>query len=288
MPGLIVTLALALAAAGDAGAPSAAAPAPSMPLPSLLLPIAPPRKSAPAERSYELHRAKDGTGDLVYEGPGFRARIARDGATRFQDKRLTLLRPWSFLPFAPLPLPPGRATLQSTFGDLLARRAPRRGSPADADPPAQSLPLLPRMSPYRPDPQEACQYPRDCYFEAAVVVIGLGGTFDLTDELLRLGGEDPYRREKAHFLAATRDLRSRLAGRAFAEGIRSAAAELPERLESIACDARRTVRERRAIIAALRQEIDGDTAAAREAAATIARFVETRFDGADGGVSCPP
>ncbi|HEV3030355.1 MAG TPA: hypothetical protein VG319_01875 [Polyangia bacterium] len=286
MPGLAVTLALVLAAAADGGASSSAAPAPSMP-PSLLLPVAPPSRTAPADRSYELHRAKDGTGELIYEGPGFTARIARDGTTRFRDKRLTLLRPWSFLPFAPLPLPAGRATLQSTFGDLLARRAPRRGSPADADPPAQSLPLLPRMSPDRPDPQEACTYPRACYFEAQVVLIGIGGTFDLTDELLRLGGEDPYRRDKAHFLAATRDLRSRLAGRALAEGLRSAAAALPERLESIACDARRTVRERRAIIEALRQEIDGDTAAARDAAATIARFVETRFDGADGGVSCP-
>jgi hypothetical protein len=283
MTALVVTLALALSAA-DGGAPTASGP-------SLLAPFPLATKNAPAaDRSYELHRATDGTGDLVYEAPGFTARIARDGTARFVDKHFTLLRPWSLLPFAPTPTPRGRATLQSTLEDLLARRSPRRGARDDprADPPVEPPPLTPRMSPYRPDPKEACLYPRPCYFEAGIVVVGLSGTLDLTDALMRLAGEDPYRREKAHFLAATSELRGALAARAAAENVRRAATALPARLEAIACDASRSPRERRAIIEALRREMDGDTPASRDAVAAIQRFLETRFDDADGGVRCAP
>ena len=281
MPALVVTLALALLGAVDGGVPS---PPPAAPDPFLLR--APRKDPPPADRSYELHRAKDGTGDLLYEGPGFKARIARDGTARFIDKHFSLLAPWSFLPFAPLPPPRGAPSLQSTFADLLARRKPGQGWQRDADPPPGPVPLLPQMSSYRPDPKEVCTYPRPCYFEAGIVLIGLGGTFDLTDELLRLSGQDPYRREKAHFLAATSQLRGGLAARALGENIRSALGGLPARLEEIVCDPQRSVRERRAIVEALRQEIDGDTPAAREAVATITRFLETRFEAGDRGVRC--
>jgi hypothetical protein len=275
---LVVTLTLALLGEADGGMP------PPPPDPFLLR--APRKDPPPADRSYELHRAKDGTGDLLYEGPGFKARIARDGTARFIDKRFTLLAPWSFLPFAPMPAPRGAPSLQSTFTDLLARRKPGQGWVPDANPPPAPVPLLPQMSPYRPDPKEVCTYPRPCYFEAGIVLIGLGGTFDLTDELLRLSGQDPYRREKAHFLAATSQLRGGLAARALGENIRSALGGLPARLEEIACDPRRSVRERRAIVEALRQEIEGDTPAARAAVATITRFLDARFAVGDRGVRC--
>jgi hypothetical protein len=283
MVALALTLALAFAVP-DGGTPPTTGSGPA-PAPSLLAPIG-PLKAPPADRGYELHRAKDGTGDLLYEGPGFKARIGRDGTARFIDKHFTLLAPWSFLPFTPLAPPRGRASLQSTFEDLLARRKPGRGWTVDADPPPGPVPLLPQMSPYRPDPKEVCTYPRPCYFDAGVVVIGLGGTFDLTDELMRLSGQDPYRREKANFLAATSQLRGGLAARALGENIRSALGGLPARLEEIACDPQRSVRERRAIVEALRQEIEGDTPAAREAVATITRFLETRFEPGDRGVRC--
>jgi hypothetical protein len=275
---LVVTLALALAAAADAGAP--ASPPPANPFL-----IAPTRKDPPpADRSYELRRPKDGTGDLVYEAPGFQARIGRDGTARFVDKHFTLLAPWSFL--APLPSSRGRATLQSAFEDLLAHRKVRRGSREDADPPPAPVPLVPQMSPYRPDPKEACTYPRPCFFDARVVVVGVGGTFDLSDELMRLAGQDPYRVEKARFLAATSKLRGGLSARALAENVRRAMSELPATLEAIACDPSRSVRERRATIEALAQEIEADTPAAREAAGRIARFLEARFDG-ERAVRCP-
>jgi hypothetical protein len=288
MTGLAL-LALVLSATADGGAPSSS--------PALLAPIGPAtKKDVAADRPYELRREKNG--DLVYEAAGFTARIARDGTPRFVDKGFALIRPWSLLPFAPLPTPRGRPSLQSAFEDLLARRDPRRASPEDPsrDPPPEPLPvnpmmpMMPKMSPYRPDPAEACQYPRSCWFEAGVVLVGLGGTFDLTDALMRLSGKDPYRQEKARFLVATSELRAGLSARFMADTIRREAAALPARLEAIACDAGRSVRERRAVIESLRQEMDGDTPAARNAVAVITRFLATfegRFDEADGGARCP-
>jgi hypothetical protein len=274
MPVLAVTLALALSAQADAGA----AP------PANLLLIAPKKSTPPAERSYELRRAKDGSGDLLYEAPGFTAHIARDGAPRFVDKHFSLIGPWSAL--KPSPLPQGESSLQGLLFDVLAHRSPRRSQPRDVDPAPGPVPLVPTATPYRPDPREACTYPRPCFFEAAIVVVGAVGMADLTDELMRLAGQDPYRYEKARFLEATSKLRGGLAARALAENIGRAKAELPTRLEAIACDASRSVRERRATIEALRDEMTGDTPAAREAKDTIARFLAERFDG-ERAVRCP-
>jgi hypothetical protein len=274
---LILTVALYAAAEADAGAP---APPPAAP-PSL---IALPRKApAPSERTYELHRAKDGSGDLIYEAAGFTARIAHDGTPRFIDKHFTLLTPWSAL--APSAPPRGDGSLQGLLIDVLGRKGPRR-QPREADPPPDPVPLVPTMSPYRPDPREVCMYPRPCFFEAAVVIVGATGTGDLTDFLMRMHGQDPYRFEKARFLDATGKLRGGLAARALAENVRRAKAELPRKLEEIACDGSRSVGERRATIEGLRDEMAGDAPAAREAAATITRFLQERFDG-DRAVRCP-
>jgi hypothetical protein len=275
MAALTMTLALLLAAA-DGGAPASGPPSPGPP--ALLAPL--PGQPAPADRPYELKRAKNG--DLVYEGPAFTAHIAPDGTARFSDKGVSGV---SLFPWAPMPMRGGGATLQSTISDLLHHRKPGR-RPADASPPPGYQPVIPQMSPYRPDPSEACKYPRSCYFEAGVVLVGVTGHFDLTDELMRLGGQDPYRQAKAQFLAATADLRGGLAARALAANLRRATAELPATLERIACDGDRSVRERRATIMALRDELNGETQAARDAAVTINRFLETRFDG-DRAVRCP-
>jgi hypothetical protein len=273
MSAIGLMLALALSAQADAGAPP----------PANLFLVAPKKNAPPADRQYELRRAKDGSGDLVYEAPGFTARIARDGAARFVDKHLSLIGPWSAL--KPSPSPQGTSSLQGLFFDVLSGRAPKRSQPS-AEPPPGPVPLVPTASPYRPDPREACTYPRPCFFEAAVVLVGAAGAADLTDELMRLHGQDPYRFEKAKFLEATSKLRGGLAARALAENVRRAQAELPARLEAIACDASRSVRERRATIEALRDEMAGDTPAARDAAATIARFLAERFDG-ERAVRCP-
>jgi hypothetical protein len=273
MAALTMTLALVLAAA-DGGAPAAGPP-------SLLAPL-PSEPSVAADRPFELKRAKNG--DLVYEGPDFTARIAPDGTASFSEKGVSVEKGLSLFPWAPMP-PRGGPTLQSTISDLLHHRKPRSSAP-DASPRPGYQPLIPQMSPYRPDPSEACKYPRACYFDAGIVVVGVGGHFDLTDELMRLGGQDPYRQEKAKFLAVTAELRGGLAARALAANLRRATAELPGTLERIACDGNRSVRSRRATIIALRDELNGETQAARDAAVTISRFLEARFDG-DRAVRCP-
>ena len=76
---------------------------------------------------------------------------------------------------------------------------------------------IPTVTPYRPDPREACQYPQPCFFNASLLPLSIRGGFDLTDELMRLGGQDPYRYAKAQFLAGTRELRIRMAARAHAD-----------------------------------------------------------------------
>src|SRR6185295_7161290 len=131
---------------------------------------------------------------------------------------------------------------------------------------------------------EACRYP-NCGFDAALLIVNATGAWDLTDQLMRTAHQDHYRLQKARFLAATRDLRVALAARAHADDLRRARGDLPRRLAEIACDARLTRDERRAILAALADEMDG-TADGRAAAAELRRFLSQRFD-APGGLACP-
>ena len=48
---------------------------------------------------------------------------------------------------------------------------------------------------------------------------------------MRLNGQDPYRYQKAEFLAATRELRIQMAAKMHAHNIQHAAAGLPARLQ---------------------------------------------------------
>jgi hypothetical protein len=103
-----------------------------------------------------------------------------------------------------------------------------------------------------------------------------GTTLDLTDEYYRLMGEDPYRREKARFLAATFDVRLAMAARAEAADLRSATADLPGRLAKIWADRSQPPAARRRIICALWSELrrDGKGTAAAD---VITTFVRTRL-----------
>jgi len=275
-----LTLAVVAAASADAGAVSADKP------PPVRLQLIPPRLPDPnaSQADYELHRVKGDSGDLMYEASGFTARIARDGTVTFRDKHLSLSV--ALLPH-PLRQPTitGVPTLESVLRGNGAKHDP---TPVSAEEQAalygSRLPI-PTVSPYRPDPREACQYPAPCFFNAPVLLLSVKGTFDLTDELMRLGGRDPYRYAKASFLAGTRELRTRMAARAHADDVRKSAAALPEHLATIACDGRLSVGERRAIIEALGAELDTSTPEGRAAEAEIARFLE-RLGHADGGVTC--
>ena len=264
----------------------ARAPAAPAKAPSLLAPLpAPP--AAPAE-AYELRRADDGSGDLLYRAPGFDARIHRDGSVRFSDRHFS----FKFLPWLPYQTNAGTPTLQSLLRGVIAQPPPGSRTAAPARPGVRSYDptpaYAPAISPFRPDPNESCRYPRACFFDAAVVLLSVAGNFDLTDELMRLGGQDPYRYEKARFMRGTGELRSRLAARAHADDLREASDQLPKHLEDIAGDPNLTPAERRATIEALGREMDATTPEGRKARALIDGFVRTRFSAAPAAGSAPP
>jgi hypothetical protein len=287
---LVVSLYLALAPGGAADA-GAAAPAPAdkrpAPPPSLLSPltVTAPRHN---DDEYILRRTHDGSGDLVYEAAPFTARVARDGTVTFKDKHASA--GIHFLPIKPLHQTYGVPTLEQTIRHMGSHD---HGPPPPPDgPPPDDEVTNPStdVSRYRPDVREACRYPQPCFTGASAVLLSVSGTFDVTDELMRLAHQDPYRYAKARFLTATRDLRVHMATRAHRDDLRRSAADLPVTLQRIACDDRLSLHDRRAILESLRSEMDSDTAEGGAAAAEIARFLETftRPDAGGGDRACPP
>jgi hypothetical protein len=280
--GLLFAVALPLLAADvgpdappvrDVGsdAPRAAAPSPSLiPQPS--------DRFAERGEKIDLKEAKDGSGDLIYESNAFTARIAPDGTVGFTDKRLPGL---SIVPWLPSNAPLARPSLQSSLKNLLkGKKPPPPPYVDDRLPPPETTTVIPEVTRYRPDPRENCP---QC---SATVPPGFAMGFargDLTDEIERFSGKDPNRYQKAVFLAATHDRRIDMAVKTQARNIRLASAELPGRLQFIACDPRLTPRERRGILAALSREMDTTTPAGAGAAKAIREFLK-RYDA--GGVVC--
>lgn len=276
-----ILIAMLLTAAGGASGGSLSAPPadkpvrPAAPL-NLLAPLA--GGTTPSKPDvYDLRPAGDGSGDLVYDTTGFRARVARDGSVTFKDTRIRMLR--LLEPFLPKAGPRNVPSLFTTINSLARNRGvPASDENAVSD---ESHLLMPNPSRYRPDPREGC---RNCPrpFEDARPVITAGGRFDLTEEVMRFSGQDPHRYQKAQFLAGTRELRVGMAVKAHRENLQRATEGLPALLEQLACDTGRSVPERRAIIEKLREEQDVATAEGRAAAEVIATFLSRRF-GADAG-----
>jgi hypothetical protein len=274
---------LATTTAVDAGAPAPD----DRPRPMLLAPVV-NKPQAPAGDVYQLRRAKDGSHDLLYDAPGFTARVARDGSVTFHDKVFALSALSLFGPRVLRTPAMGAPSLQSLLRDGPSREPPP--TPAVQQDTAGSygshLPI-PTTTPYRPDPREACVYPRPCFFDAPVVLVSATISLDLTDQLLRLAGQDPYRYAKGRFLAGTSELRTRLAARAAADDVRESRAELPGRLVAIRCDERLGVAERRAILLNLKDELDPAAPGSREIAAAIdAALADLARPG--GRRTCPP
>jgi hypothetical protein len=282
LPSFHLVFALTVVATVDAGAPPPEKPAAK---PPLLAPVSAERPGDPAA-DYELRRVKDGSGVLIYDAAGFIARVARDGSVTFRDKHLSL----AFSLFQPRIRQPATIGVPS-LESIVRGHGQRRDPPTPVSPEEQAalygsrLPI-PTVTPYRPDPREACQYPQPCFFNAPVLLVSVTGRFDLTDELMRLAGQDPYRYAKARFLAATRELRIRMAARAHADDLRESAAALPDHLQAIACDEGLSIAERRDIIEALRAELDTSTPEARATGTQIGRFLSD-IDRLDGGSPCP-
>jgi hypothetical protein len=250
-------MALVLCAAGQA----AEAPRPAY------LPAAPTSPPARERAAPGLELRRDPGKGWIYQHAGFTARVAEDGSVRFEDRHGEI---HVALP-VPLPMPEGTPTLEGSLRKLVNPHArPRPPSPSPSPEPAG-----PQLTPYRPDPMEWCRYPNPCFYTAAVMVVALAGTFDLNDEILRLQHKDPYRNQKAAFLASTLAFRQELGRRAAHRAEARALDELRRRLDAIDADRKLSPAARRAAIEALRDELDPDPAIAGPARVLI----EARLQG---------
>ncbi len=257
----------------DAGAPTPTPTATATPTPRAL-PLAPaqPGVEARADRVYRLRRSG---ARLVYEDRRFRATVEPDGAVSFHDKGGV---GWALLPLpVPQALPEGTPTLVGSLRDATSRERRTERRLAAAGIPPTGAPPAPGGTGARPPPVEICDARSACAVESSALVVTTLGTFDLTDELVRgLKAEDPYRYEKARFLAATLELRARLARSHLRQASSRALADLPERLEQTWTDARFAPAERRRLIYDLWAEASDD-AEGRRAAAAIEGFVRHRL-----------
>jgi hypothetical protein len=109
-----------------------------------------------------------------------------------------------------------------------------------------------------------------------IPMIWINGTFDLTDEILRSFGKDPYRLEKARFLSATFEFRIKLAIEARKRYLRESLDRLPRALDELWADDRYSFRERRRLLYELWSEMD-DTPEGERAARMIQDFVGRRL-----------
>jgi len=285
----LVMAVLVAAGGGDVAAPDAGtSDANASKRPRLLAPLVTgPDSFARRSPQYLLQRATDGTGDLIYEGGAFTARVRRDGSVDFRDHRLRFTLLPLLFGLGPTPKPPV-PSLEEVIRQRLTRSAPAPAIDRDQSTTEYGSRLpIPEVTPFRPDPREACRYPSDCFFHARTVLLTVTGSFDLTDELMRIGGQDPYRVEKARFLTETRELRARIGARAHAEDVRRSATELHAQVSAIACDSTRSVGERRAFLQALRDEVDTSTPEGMAAARDIDRVIERLQSRPDGAAPCP-
>jgi hypothetical protein len=177
----------------------------------------------------------------MYEEDGWRVAIAPDGGVKFADRGVTL----GNLKLGPIQLidssHPDRTPGQRLLYDFLHPHAPPDPWEAARAP----------ISPYHADPRLAC-LPRDpCYFVPAgngLAPASASGLADLTDAYMRWIHQDPYRRAKARFLAATQDLRVKLSARRHEADLRASLAVLPRALAALWADPSRAPLEKRQLI----------------------------------------
>src|SRR4051812_22459063 len=163
----------ASAVVADPPAPAArkAAAAPAK-APSLLAPL--PSPPAAQAEAYELRRAGGGAGGLFFWGPGLDAGIYPGGSGGLPAPPPSP----RFFPWLPYRTNAGTPTLQSLLRGALLAPAPGpgggRGSKGVAGATSGGIraydpapPYVPAISPFRPDPNEGCRYPKPCFFDAA-------------------------------------------------------------------------------------------------------------------------
>jgi len=202
----------------------------------------------------------------LYRGPRFEARIAWDGTVSFKDKHGTMV----FAPFAWIAIPREQREPQ-----MLVRTA--------TEPSVQESPWLPpfeRAHPPRrtPDQNEICPPSSSCGTPIPINggIVAETAAFDLTDEIMSSLGSDPYAVDKARFLSATFEFRTKLAAEAQQALMKETLDFFPQRLEALWADTRYGPRERRRIIYELWAQADRDPSG-RRAAEMIDLFVRQRL-----------
>lgn len=211
-----------------------------------------------SEAEYGLRRAGEG---YVYDTPHFEARVGHDGVVHFTDhKGSASTFPFSFLAKGqdrPTSTVPDRSLRDPAAG----RRAPWMPPRSETDPVMRPL-VQSEICP----PSSSCYSP---FTGNRTNTVGVRGSFDLTDEILRALGHDPYSLEKARFLSATFEFRIQMAIEARKADLKQAIEHLPARINDLWGDERYSARERRRILYELWYETDQSPDGAR--AATIIR-----------------
>ena len=124
---------------------------------------------------------------------------------------------------------------------------------------------------------ELCPPNSPCYrLPDNLIVGGAGVTMDLTDEIMRALGQDPYRVQKARFLAATFEFRMSLAVAAHREDMRKSLDKLPDALAELWGDSRYSALERRRVLFELWRETSGTPEGTR-AGHIIERFIQRQL-----------
>lgn len=166
-------------------------------------------------------------GGYTWKGAGFRARISAEGELSFEDQRVGL----KFIaPFTPRPNPYAVPSVESAVRG-------RRPKPAEVNEivPRPEETLTGYETPYLADPREAARRGQGALdYGSNVPIAMVGATFDLTDELVRLDGHDPYRFDKARFAASTRGFRDKLMGQARRRAFKDACGRLRGQLTNLA------------------------------------------------------
>ncbi len=215
-----------------------------------------PKTSPPNQGEYLLRPVAGG--GYVYDDNQFVARVAPDGHVTFTDKHIRF-----------------EVRVFGVLTDKYRRAGDNRPSLI------QALEQVVRGDPDRPTSPllEVCTQPVDMRLSGmapcvlALTPISITGTFDLSDEMLRMTGQGWHKYEKAKFLSATFDFRVRLAAARQARLLREALADIPDRLDGLWRDPTFTPRERRRIMCLLWAEVNVEDAASRRAADVMLRWI---------------